>query len=111
MNASTRIQNPMPDATNEGLLIENALAFRRLVLLEIQAIKYCAALECATGQPWDQINIVNLSGEDLKELVAQNMARGLDISLDTARERVSENYATANPTQIESTTQGREGRT
>lgn len=105
-NSSTRIQNPMPDATNEGLVVENAVAFRRLVLLEIQAIKYCAALECATGEPWDQVNLVDLSGEDIKEMVAQNMARGLDISIDTARERVTLNYTIANPTQIESPIQG-----
>lgn len=106
VSRSTRIQNPMPDATSEGLVVENALLYRRLVLLEVQAIKYCAALECATGTPWDQINIIGISGEELQEMVAQNMARGLDISIDKAREQVALNYALANPTQIETPFQG-----
>lgn len=96
----------MPDATDEGKTVENALLYKRVILLEVQAIKYCAALECATGVPWDQVNIIDLDGREIMEMVAQNIARGLNISVDTARERVALHYATANPTQIETPSQG-----
>lgn len=103
---STRILNPMPDATNEGLHVENGLLYRQYILLLVQQIKYCAALELATGRPFDQIDLTKLDTDGLQDMVAQNMARGLNISLDTARARVAQNYATANPTQIESPIQG-----
>lgn len=101
---STRIRNPMPDANDEQAKIENALLYRRIIMLEVQNIKFCAALEFATGVPWDEVNLGDLDdglNEKLGELVAQNMARGLNISIEDARQRVLEHGRIANHTQIE----------
>lgn len=101
---STRIRNPMPDATDEQLKLENALLYRRIIMLEVQNIKFCAALEFATGVPWDEINLEELDAgltERLAEVVAQNMARGLDLSIEDSRARVQEHGRIANRTQIE----------
>lgn len=103
---STGIRNPMPDQSDEGAKIENALLYRRLILLEVQAIKYCAALEYATGVPWDGVDLRNMSNDALFEEVAQRLARGLDLSIEEARKRVQEHGVTANPGQIESPIQG-----
>jgi len=106
---STRLTNPMPDATNEGLHAENGVLYRRVILLEVQNIKYMTSLEMATGRPYDKIDLSKIAPElttELAELVAQNIARGLNISIDTARSRVAQYYASANPTQIETPSQG-----
>lgn len=105
-NAS-RLRNPMPDATEEGLRVENAVLYRELILLHAQAIKFCAALELATGVPWDEVDISHLETvAGMDDVIAQNMARGLNISIDTARERVAQNRALANRSQIETPSQG-----
>lgn len=101
---STRIRNPMPDANDEQAKIENAVLHRRLIMLEVQNIKFATCLEYATGVPWDEIDMRELDpglSDAMAELVAQNIARGLGISLEEARQRVFEHGVTANRTQIE----------
>lgn len=101
LDQSTRIRNPMPDANDEQAKIENAMLYRRVIMLEVQNIKFCAALEFATGVPWDDIDLRDLSADELAEVVAQNMARGLNLSIEDSRQRVQEHGRIANRTQIE----------
>jgi hypothetical protein len=91
----------MNDQTEEGLKVENGLLFRRCVLLHTLEIRLRAALELATGVPWDSYDSTDLSQDKLDELVAQNISRGLRIPMAEARKRVRENKASANPTQVE----------
>ena len=97
VNDSTHLRNPMPDVTDEGLRIYVSLLERRLLLLESLNVRFRACLELSTGEPWDSDEIANFSAEMLDEVVAQNMARGLKISIQDARDRVRVNKALANP--------------
>lgn len=56
-----------------------------------------AALELATGVPYDSLDFSTLSYEDIQEQVAQDMSRGLNIGLQEARERVQANKIMSNP--------------
>lgn len=101
---STRIRNPMPDATDEQAKIENAILHRRIIMLETQALKFCAALEFATGVPWDEVDLRELDeglNDRIAEYVAQSMSRGLGISIEDARQRVTEHGRIVNHSQIE----------
>jgi hypothetical protein len=98
--ASTQLKTPILDHNAEGLKVENALLHRRLLYLMQQDIKLRAALELATGEPWDSQNLTDLSGDQLEEVVANNMAHGLQISMEEARKRVRDHKAMANPAQI-----------
>ena len=98
---STQLRVPMNDLTIEGVKVENALLHRRLILLTSMEVRLRAALELATGVPWDSENITDLSGDQLEEMVANNMAQGLHISLEEARKRIKEHKQTANPNQVE----------
>jgi hypothetical protein len=106
VNHSTRVQNPMPDMKNEGLVLENSVLYRRVIALEVQNIKFAICLELATGTPWDNVDLSKIDNASFQEMIAQNMARGLNISIDTARDRVREHIALANPSQIETPFQG-----
>lgn len=97
----TRLRNPMPDQTDGGLKIENALLYRRMVLLEAQHIKLLASLELATGVPWDSTDLRSLDADGLKKVVAQNMAHGLGISYLEARKRIRANEISVRATQVE----------
>lgn len=97
--SSTALKTPINDRTHEGMLIEKGLLERRLILLTIQEVKLRAALELATGVPWDSTNIADLDGDKLEEVVAQNMAHGLNITIKEARQRVRENKEMTNPSQ------------
>lgn len=98
---STQLRVPMNDLTIEGVKVENALLHRRLILLTSMEVRLRAALELATGVPWDSENITDLSGDQLEEMVANNMAQGLHISLEEARKRIKEHKQLANPNQVE----------
>jgi hypothetical protein len=89
----------MPDLTDEGLKIENALLYRRMILLETQHIQFCAALEMATGVPWDNTDLHSLDADGLEEVVAQNMAHGLGIGYQDARKRIRINKELTDKTQ------------
>ena len=97
--ASTRLRNPMPDQSDEGLKIENALLYRRLILLETMVVKYCAALELATGTPWDSSELTSLDQDGLEQVVAQNLAHGLNIGIQEARKRIRANQITVGSSQ------------
>lgn len=99
--SSTALRVPMNDRTEEGLKVENALLHRRLILLTSMEVRLRAALELATGVPWDSDNITDLSGDELEEVVARNVARGLRIPMPEARKRVRLHKQMANPSQIE----------
>ena len=94
-NAQTQIKNPMTDRTDEGLRIENALLYRRLILLETTVIKCYAALEMATGEAWDTTDLRSLDNDGLRDVVAQNIAAALNIPLEAARKRVRHNESMA----------------
>jgi hypothetical protein len=91
----------MPDQSDEGLKIENALLYRRLILLETSLIKHSAALELATGVPWDTTDLNSLNADGLREVVAQNMAHGLNISILEAHKRIRANEISVRKTQVE----------
>lgn len=94
---STQLRNPTPDSTEAGKAIYVALLERRIIYYIVRDIKMRAALELATGVPYDSVNLNDLSSEDIAEIIAQDMSRGLNISVEDARARVSENRITANP--------------
>ena len=101
---STELRTPMPDVTDEGMRIHIALLERRLILLELLNVRFRECLELATGDQWDSDEISDFSGEQLDEVVAQNMARGLRLNINEARRRVADNKAFANPAQVKSPT-------
>ena len=97
----------MPDASDEQAKIENAMLYRRIIMLEVQNLKFCAALEFATGVPWDEVDLRELDpglAEGVAEYVAQSLSRGLNIPIEDARQRVTEHGVIANRTQIETPT-------
>ena len=97
--ASTQLKTPILDHNAEGLKVENALLYRRLLYLMQQDIKLRAALELATGESWDSENLTDLTGDQLEEIVANNMAHGLQIPIEEARKRVKDHKIMANPAQ------------
>lgn len=97
MDQSTLLRNPTPDSTDEGRIVYIAALERRLLFYMLRDVKMRAALELATGVPYDSTNFENLSFDDLQELIAQDMSRGLNISIQEARERVQSNKIIANP--------------
>ena len=99
--SSTQLRVPMNDRTEEGLKVENGLLHRRLILLTTMEVRLRAALELATGVPWDSENITDLSGDELEEVVARSLARGHRIPMPEARKRVRLHKQMANPSQSE----------
>jgi hypothetical protein len=100
-NPSTQMRNPIPDVDEEGTRIYVALLTRRCVFLAHENLRFRACLERATGVQWDDTNLGDPTSEELDELVAQDIARGLQMSIEDARKLVSQNKAMANPSQKE----------
>lgn len=96
-NPSTQIRNPLVGTGSEGDRIYQALLERRYIMLDLQNIRLRAALELATGQPWDSINALDMSNDQLENVIADNMVQGLNITKMEALKRVRENKITANP--------------
>lgn len=94
---STQLRVPAPQDTEEGKLLYIAALERRLLFYLIRDIKMRTTLELATGVPYDEIDFSTLSYDDIKEMVAQDMARGLNISVEEARERVQTNKIMSSP--------------
>lgn len=94
---STQLRNPMPDTTDEGRAIYIALLERRLLYYMLRDIKMRACLELATGVGYDTVDFESLSYADIETLIAQDMSRGLKISLQEARERVQSNKIMSSP--------------
>lgn len=102
---STQLRNPALDLlTDAGQKIYHAFIERRLILLERRDIMLRAALEAATGRPYDSFDPAEMSVSDIQEVIAQDMARGLNLSIEDARDRVAQNWIQANPSQMEKPT-------
>lgn len=94
---SSEIRTPTPDDTNEGKIVYIALLERRLLYYMVRDVKMRAALELATGVPYDTADFSEMTFEDMQEMIAQDMARGLNLSIQEARVRVSDNKSLSNP--------------
>lgn len=94
---STQLRVPAPEGTNEGRLIYIAALERRILALTLVDMKMRAALEFATGVPYDTVDFSNLTFGDIEEYISQDIARGLNITLEEARKRVAENKIISNP--------------
>jgi hypothetical protein len=98
VNQSTELRNPSLELmTDSRQKIYIAALERRLVMLSIRDVQLRSALEAATGRAYDSFDPSGMSYSDICEVVAQDMARGLDLSIQDARDRVQENSQTANP--------------
>jgi hypothetical protein len=101
-NPSTQMRNPAIDlTTDEGQKIYTALLERRLLFMSIRDMQLRSVCELATGRPYDTFDPSDMSYDEIMEHVAQDMARGLNLSIQEARDRVAQNRQTSNPTQIE----------
>lgn len=96
----TQLRNPLMDTGDAGDKVHLGLLERRVILLTTMEVRLRAALELATGVPWDSENIIDLSADGLENVVAENMSRGLGISKMEALKRVRQNKITASPTDI-----------
>lgn len=94
---SSELRTPSPESTDEGRIVYTALLERRILYYILRDIKLRAALELATGVPYDSTDFSELSFDDLQEMIAQDMARGLRLSIQEARERVQSNKIMSNP--------------
>ncbi|AAN02100.1 gp46 [Mycobacterium phage Barnyard] len=98
---STTLRAPIPEQDEEGRAIYLALLERQNLMLCRENIRLRACLERATGQAWDSSNLADPTNEQLDEMVAQDIARGLRMTVEDARILVQQNKAMANPTQVE----------
>lgn len=95
---STELRNPALELSSDtGQKIYTAALERRLVFLSIRDVQLRSALEAATGRAYDTFDPQDMTFEDICEVVAQDMSRGLNISIQDARDRVQENVQTASP--------------
>ena len=99
---STQLRNPTPDQTDEGLRVYCAALERRLIKMTLRDIKLRTVCELATGQPYDSYDPSDLTFDEIMEQVAQDLSRGLNLSIREARSRVSQNRQLSSPTQAES---------
>lgn len=79
-----------------------ALLERRNHFLNHNELKLRALLELATGISWDSEDIAGLEGEALEVKVAENMARGLSMTISQARDVVKRHRDMANHAQLKS---------
>lgn len=98
---STQLRNPQID-TPEAKDVYIALLERRNHFLNHNELKLRAALELATGISWDSEDIAGLEGLALENKVAENMARGLNMTISQARDVVKRHRAMADPAQLKS---------
>lgn len=94
---SSEVRTPTPDDTSEGRIVYIALLERRLLYYMVRDIKMRAALELATGVPYDTTDFSEMTFDEMQEMIAQDMARGLNLSIQEARLRVAENKSISNP--------------
>ena len=94
---STQLRVPTPEETNEGKLLYIAALERRVIFYALRDIKMRAALELATGVPYDEVDFSTMSFDDLSEMVAQDVSRGLNISIEESRNRVRDNIISSSP--------------
>jgi len=102
MPQSTQLRNPALDlASDVRQKIYTAALERRLVLLEIRDVQLRSVCEAATGVPYDSFDPTGMTFDDICEVVADDLARGLNLSIQEARDLVARNRVTANPSQVE----------
>lgn len=94
---STQLRVPAPQDTNEGKLLYIAALERKVISYSLRDIKMRAALEIATGVPYDEVDFSTMSFDDLREMVVQDIARGLNISVEEATNRVRDNIISSSP--------------
>jgi hypothetical protein len=94
---STALRTPTPEDTDAGRLVYIAALERKIIFNSIRDMKFRAALELATGVPYDAKDFSQLTFDDIQEEIAQDMSRGLGLSLLEARRRVSLNKVSSNP--------------
>lgn len=99
MTQPDQIRVPTPEETNVGKQIYIGFLERRVLYYTLRDLKMRSALELATGVPYDAVDFSNLTYGDIEELISQDMARGLNITLEEARRRVAENKIISNPEQ------------
>lgn len=93
---STQLRNPIPDQTEAGKKVYIAMLERKLLYYLLRDLKMRSALELATGVPYDSTDFSALTFDEIKEMIADDMARGLNISVTEARKRVAQYQETAN---------------
>lgn len=98
---STQLKVPVTDGDIESLKAENAILMRRLFMLTHSDIKLRAALECATGVPWDSEDLTELHGEALEHHIARNIAHGTGFSIEETKEKIAHHRRLANRSQVE----------
>ena|ERR1700754_225792 len=100
-NQSTALRAPIPEVDDEGRAIYLALLERRNIMLTRENLRLRACMERATGISWDATDLTDPTAEQMDEMVIQDMARGLRMSVEDARTLVLQNKAMANPSQKE----------
>ncbi len=73
---------------------------RQVIALTVQKVRLLAALEAATGEPWDD-QLENLEEDNLEAMVAKSLERSLGITQLEALKMVRENRAKANSQNID----------
>lgn len=99
---SSKLRNPLPNMRFDDPDVATyvGLVERRLLMLYYMEIRLRAALELATGTPWDSYDLADLEGDNLDNVVADSMVRGLGITKQEAIKRIRENKDTANPADV-----------
>ncbi|UOW93371.1 hypothetical protein SEA_LABELLE_45 [Mycobacterium phage Labelle] len=99
---STELRSPSGELIgDERQKIYIAALEKQIVRLSIRDVQFRSALEAATGRPYDSFDPRGMSYEDICEVIASDLARGLNLSIQEARSLVQENSQTANPSQME----------
>lgn len=100
VSQSTQLRSPSPDDTDDGKIVYIAMLERKLLYYLLRDLKMRAALELATGVPYDATDLTELTFDQIQEIITQDMARGLNISIHEARERVLKNKVMSNPIEV-----------
>lgn len=104
---ATNLRNPLQDMqTDVDQKIYIACLERQVLRFATRDVQLRAALEAATGRPYDNFDPSALTFEQICEVIAADLARGLNLSIDEARSLVARHNQTANPSQMENTFQG-----
>lgn len=85
---SSQINSAFPDRTIDGLAKYCAALERKLVHLTLKDVRMRTVCEIATGAAYDSFDPSDMTFEQLQEQVAHDMARGLKMSIQEARELV-----------------------
>lgn len=95
---STELRNPALDLQSDiRQKVYIAALEKQVMALARRDVQLRSVCEAATGVPYDSFDPRDMSYEDIAEVVAADMARGLNLSIDEARSLVAEHTQTANP--------------